>query len=139
MPGYDPSLYQCHRSEALSRDGVTRIPISLVYKAPLSVSGEKRPLLLDGDKQQGFNQFIVTYCVACRLRQLWDVRGSVIRLQARPFVGQRDSGCHSAYSGRRGRSPGAGHMVLAAFKFPFLWTDGLSSTGTRSRASTCRR
>jgi oligopeptidase B len=32
VPGYDPTLYGCDRIEVPSRDGYTRIPISIVYR-----------------------------------------------------------------------------------------------------------
>ena len=32
VPGYDPTLYGCDRIEVQSRDGLTRIPISIVYR-----------------------------------------------------------------------------------------------------------
>lgn len=35
VPGYDRSLYECRRMEAKSRDGVTCIPMSLVYHKQL--------------------------------------------------------------------------------------------------------
>jgi oligopeptidase B len=46
LGGYDPSLYRSERVFALAADGV-RVPISLVYRAPLTLDG-KRPLLLHG-------------------------------------------------------------------------------------------
>jgi oligopeptidase B len=44
--GYDPSLYRSERVFATAPDG-ERVPISLVYRAPLQLNGE-RPLLLNG-------------------------------------------------------------------------------------------
>jgi oligopeptidase B len=44
--GYDPSLYRSERVFATAADG-ERVPISLVYRAPLQLDGE-RPLLLNG-------------------------------------------------------------------------------------------
>ena len=44
--GYDPSLYRSARVLATASDG-ERVPISLVYRAPLELDGE-RPLLLNG-------------------------------------------------------------------------------------------
>ena len=44
--GYDPSLYRSERVFATAPDG-QRVPISLVYRAPLQLDGE-RPLLLNG-------------------------------------------------------------------------------------------
>lgn len=44
--GYDPSLYQSERVFATAPDG-EQVPISLVYRAPLPLNGE-RPLLLNG-------------------------------------------------------------------------------------------
>jgi oligopeptidase B len=44
--GYDPSLYRSERVFATAPDG-ERVPISLVYRAPLQLNG-KRPLLLNG-------------------------------------------------------------------------------------------
>lgn len=46
LGGYDPSLYRSERLFAKAADG-TEVPISLVYRAPLSLDG-KRPLLLNG-------------------------------------------------------------------------------------------
>jgi oligopeptidase B len=46
LGGYDPSLYRSERVFATAADGA-RIPISLVYRAPLRLDGE-RPLLLNG-------------------------------------------------------------------------------------------
>ena len=44
--GYDPSLYQSERVFATAPDG-ERVPISLVYRAPLRLDGG-RPLMLNG-------------------------------------------------------------------------------------------
>jgi oligopeptidase B len=44
LGGYDPSLYRVERLMAPARDGA-RVPISLVYRAPLERDG-KRPLVL---------------------------------------------------------------------------------------------
>jgi oligopeptidase B len=44
--GYDPSLYRSERVFATAPDGEP-VPISLVYRAPLQLNGE-RPLLLNG-------------------------------------------------------------------------------------------
>ena len=44
--GYDPSLYRSERVFATAPDGQL-VPISLVYRAPLQLNGE-RPLLLNG-------------------------------------------------------------------------------------------
>ncbi|MBX9929805.1 MAG: S9 family peptidase [Gemmatimonadaceae bacterium] len=44
VPNYDPSQYAIERVEAVARDG-TRVPISMVYKAPLVRDGS-RPALL---------------------------------------------------------------------------------------------
>ena len=44
--GYDPSLYRSERVFATAPDG-QQVPISLVYRAPLQLNGE-RPLLLNG-------------------------------------------------------------------------------------------
>ncbi len=46
LGGYDPSLYQSERVLASAADG-KRVPISLVYRAPLQLDGA-RPLLLNG-------------------------------------------------------------------------------------------
>jgi oligopeptidase B len=46
LGGYDPSLYRSERLFAAAPDGA-RVPISLVYRAPLNHTG-KRPLLLNG-------------------------------------------------------------------------------------------
>ena len=46
LGGYDPSLYRSERVFATARDS-ERVPISLVYRAPLKLDGE-RPLLLNG-------------------------------------------------------------------------------------------
>jgi oligopeptidase B len=46
LGGYDPSLYRSERVFATAPDG-ERVPISLVYRAPLQLNGE-RPLLLNG-------------------------------------------------------------------------------------------
>ena len=46
LGGYDPSLYRSERVLATAPDG-ERVPISLVYRAPLQMDGE-RPLLLNG-------------------------------------------------------------------------------------------
>ena len=46
LGGYDPSLYRSERVLATAPDG-ERVPISLVYRAPLQLDGE-RPLLLNG-------------------------------------------------------------------------------------------
>ena len=46
LGGYDPSLYRSERVTATAPDG-ERVPISLVYRAPLQLDGE-RPLLLNG-------------------------------------------------------------------------------------------
>jgi oligopeptidase B len=46
LGGYDPSLYRSERLFAKAADG-TQVPISLVYRAPLSLDGH-RPLLLNG-------------------------------------------------------------------------------------------
>jgi oligopeptidase B len=45
VKGYDPSLYRSERVSALSPDG-TRVPVSLVYRAPLARDGERPALLL---------------------------------------------------------------------------------------------
>jgi oligopeptidase B len=44
VPGFDPSRYTVERLMATARDG-TKVPVSLVYRAPLVRDG-KRPLLL---------------------------------------------------------------------------------------------
>ncbi len=44
--GYDPALYRSERVFATAADG-QQVPISLVYRAPLQLDGE-RPLLLNG-------------------------------------------------------------------------------------------
>ena len=44
--GYDPSLYRSERVFATAPDG-EQVPVSLVYRAPLQLNGE-RPLLLNG-------------------------------------------------------------------------------------------
>jgi oligopeptidase B len=44
--GYDPSLYRSERVFTTAADG-ERVPISLVYRAPLQLDGQ-RPLLLNG-------------------------------------------------------------------------------------------
>ena len=44
--GYDPSGYRSERLYALAPDGI-RVPISLVYREPLELTGD-RPLLLSG-------------------------------------------------------------------------------------------
>ncbi len=46
LGGYDPSLYRSERVSATAPDG-ERVPISLVYRAPIRLDG-KRPLLLTG-------------------------------------------------------------------------------------------
>jgi oligopeptidase B len=46
LGGYDPSLYRSERVFATAADG-ERVPISLVYRAPLELNGA-RPLLLNG-------------------------------------------------------------------------------------------
>ena len=46
LGGYDPSLYRSERVFATAADG-ERVPISLVYRAPLRLDGA-RPLLLNG-------------------------------------------------------------------------------------------
>jgi oligopeptidase B len=46
LGGYDPSLYRSERLFAAAPDG-ERVPISLVYRAPIRLDGE-RPLLLTG-------------------------------------------------------------------------------------------
>jgi len=46
LGGYDPSLYRSERVFATAADG-ERVPISLVYRAPLLLDGA-RPLLLNG-------------------------------------------------------------------------------------------
>ncbi|MEP7225937.1 MAG: prolyl oligopeptidase family serine peptidase, partial [Gemmatimonadales bacterium] len=46
LGGYDPSFYRSERVFATARDS-ERVPISLVYRAPLQLDGE-RPLLLNG-------------------------------------------------------------------------------------------
>jgi oligopeptidase B len=43
--GYDPSLYRSQRRFATAPDG-TRVPVSLVYKAPLTLDGNRPALLL---------------------------------------------------------------------------------------------
>ncbi len=45
LGSYDPSLYKVERQMATSGDGTARIPVSIVYKAPLKLDGS-RPLLL---------------------------------------------------------------------------------------------
>jgi oligopeptidase B len=46
LGGYDPSLYRSERLSATAPDGTT-VPISLVYRLPLRLDGQ-RPLLLNG-------------------------------------------------------------------------------------------
>jgi oligopeptidase B len=46
LGGYDPSRYRSERLTATAPDG-TRVPISLVYRLPLQLDGQ-RPLLLNG-------------------------------------------------------------------------------------------
>jgi oligopeptidase B len=46
LGGYDPSLYRSQRLFATAPDG-TAVPISLVYRTPLQLDGQ-RPLLLNG-------------------------------------------------------------------------------------------
>ena len=46
LGGYDPALYRSERLFATALDG-ERVPISVVYRAPLQLNGE-RPLLLHG-------------------------------------------------------------------------------------------
>jgi oligopeptidase B len=52
VPGYDRSLYACERTTALSRDGSTEIPVSIVYRkdtmAEHEASGRPVPLHLYG-------------------------------------------------------------------------------------------
>jgi oligopeptidase B len=52
VPGYDRSLYACERTTALSRDGSTEIPVSIVYRKDImeehKASGEPVPLHLYG-------------------------------------------------------------------------------------------
>jgi len=45
--GYDPSLYACERIFATAHDGITRIPVSLVYRKD-SRPGRSGPMLLYG-------------------------------------------------------------------------------------------
>jgi oligopeptidase B len=51
VPGYDREMYGCDRIEVLSRDGKTRIPVSVVYRKDTMEkvkSGETVPLHLYG-------------------------------------------------------------------------------------------
>ena len=52
VPGYDKSLYGCERTTVTSRDGRTKIPISLVYRKDVMkehvTSGDPVPVHLYG-------------------------------------------------------------------------------------------
>ena len=53
--GYDPSLYTSKRVWAPSRDGVTQIPVSVVYRRSTKLS--KSPLFLDSYSAYGLNDY----------------------------------------------------------------------------------